>query len=313
MSVLIRNGGGSTRVKVDGIPPTERLNLSKIGGEKLIEIGIKTETSINSDLWKKGNKFVYLNRENRNKPHNLYIINSDGSIERKIEIKEDIYRREEIRVATVKNSIYLLIDMQYGTTVDLYKLNEDNSRTKIKSINKPNDYSNGNVRFCGVKNDDLYINIYNYQSSIVYKYNTVANSLTKAYSFYGYIDFMYLINGDFYTREGRNGGVLNLIKDGSSEITEICQKISNLIYVIDNEIYHFIPKNDASGGTQSFRIHKFNFDTNKFDFIKEDRMKIGDGSYYKLLPKMNYFVLALSIGEILRYVKELYLTEKREE
>ena len=42
MSVLIRNRG-ATRVKVDGIPPTERLNLSKIGGEKLIEIEVNTE------------------------------------------------------------------------------------------------------------------------------------------------------------------------------------------------------------------------------------------------------------------------------
>lgn len=307
-------GGGNSRIKVDGIPPTERLNFSKIGKEKLIEIGIKTETSINSDLWKKGNKFVYLNRNNRNTPHNLYIINSDGSVERKIEIKEDIYRRETIKVATVKDNIYLLIDMQIGTTIDLYKINDDNSKTKIRSINKPNDYVNGSVSFCGVKNDDLYINVYNYQSSIVYKYNTVTNSFTKAYSFADYIGFMYLINGDFYTREGRNGGVLNLIKDGSSQITEICQNVTGVIYVVNSEIYQFREIGDnISEGKRSYGVDKFNFKTNKFDFIKEDRMKVGNGAYYTILPNTNYFVFALSIGEILRYVKELYLTEKREE
>lgn len=244
----------------------------------------------------------------------MYIINSDGSVERKIEIKEDIYRRETIKVATVKDNIYLLIDMQIGTTIDLYKLNDDNSKTKIGSINKPNDYTYGSVRICGVKNDDLYINIYNYQSSTVYKYNTITNSFTKAYSFVAYIDFMYLINGDFYTREGKNGGVLNFIKDGSSQITEICQNVTGDIYVVNSEIYQFREIGDnISEGKRSYRVNKFNFKTNKFDFIKEDRMKVGNGAYYTILPNTNYFVFALSIGEIIRYVKELYLTEKREE
>lgn len=311
MSVLIRNGGGSTRVKVDGIPPTERLNLSKIGGEKLIEIGIKTETEISSNLWRKENKFVYLNHVS-NYVYKLTIVNSDGSIHKQIEIKVSEFGTVE--VATIKNEIYLLIYSRNSDYIDFHKINEDGIKTSIKRINKPLDFEN--IKFCGVKNDDLFIYILG-RNKKIYKYNIVENTFTEAFNVANNIDFLYLVNNDFYVKTYQGSGVLNVIKDGTTEMTEICQYVNGDIRVINNEIYQF---KSLGGEIKGLGFSYYNYEISKFDFLSNTFKKIKDSCYIKgnnfkyqiLLPKMEYFVYSAG-GKIFRYVKELYLTEKREE
>lgn len=306
-------GGGNSRIKVDSIPPTERLNLSKIGKEKLIEIGIKTETEISSNLWRKENKFVYLNHVS-NYVYKLTIVNSDGSIHKQIEIKVSEFGTVE--VATIKNEIYLLIYSRNSDYIDFYKMNEEGIKTSIKRIKKPLDFEN--IKFCGVKNDDLFIYILG-RNKKIYKYNIVENTFTEAFNVANNIDFLYLVNNDFYVKTYQGSGVLNVIKDGTTEITEICQYVNGDIRVINDEIYQFKTLGGGTSGGIGFEyydydIYKFDFLSNTFKEIKGGYIKGYNDKYYILLPKMEYFVYAVpSTGEILRYVKELYLTEKREE
>ena len=310
MSVLIRNGGGSTRVKVDGIPPTERLNLSKIGGEKLIEIGIQLDEDvyhIQSNLWKRKNEYVFIGHSTSLNQLALFIINKDGSTNKTVSIFTHINNKYD--VCTLKDDIYILEYANNGGT-SLFKLNDiDNSLTLVCSL--PYHESLSSASFCGIKNNKIYITSQGRDGVRIYMYDVNTNDITQAYKFNNdYIDFMYLINNDFYMKDG---DFLKKISDNSVEITTLC-RISGILIEINNELYEFKNVSPSfSDGRVAYQISKFNFNGYFETIYDKKEFRLQDKKLTILLPKAKEFTYVGENKFIKRYVKELYLTEKREE
>lgn len=287
------------------------MNLSKIGGEKLIEIEVNTEKKISSRLWEKDNNIVFL-EHNSNYDFNLYIAKKDGSIVKNMHLP--VTEFGEIDVATFNNEIYLLMREKYGTKADLYKLDKNYYKTKIGTIQKEG--SNGYVRFRGIKDGEFYITSYNehYRTSDIYKYNINSNTATRLLRMDNEVYFMYLLNGIFYFKCGSS---LYLMKVKDNTVTKLCDNISGYVHVINNEIYQFNSQDRGNFDGISYTrydVSKFDFSEKKFKFIKQALLKSDNSSeIYTFAPKMDYFMYASANGNITRYVKELYLTEKREE
>lgn len=295
--------GGSIRVKVDGIPPTERLNLSKIGGEKYLEIRIKFDESsgltYSSPFWQR--KKDYITVQNR---RGLYKFNDSGEC-------EELYSLGDgYEVCVINEKIYLTRCPYRTDNIEIFSFNED--KKELTEIGKIKYGFITEYKIQGVEGNNIYIYFVSERSGSdvhLYTYNIETNTITEINKFLGVsLGFMYRLNNEMYFKNYRDN---MLCKLEEKNLTEICNCPGELIMVND-ELYslNIVPN---SGHNASMDVYKFN--QNKFTNIKNGvSIDIDDnGSFSIPLPNAKRFTHWTSNMNLLTNVKELYLAEKREE
>ena len=284
---------------MDGIPPTERLNLSKICGTKHAELITKMEKDIVVRYWRRKKDYVF--EEGR-------ILKSVAKLG---DIKDiiPITFSGDFDYCTINEDLYLFYNLESEQRVDVYKVNEDvKNITQVGSI-KPESYFD-TIAVIGAYRNNIYINAYQRGKSNIYKYDVKKNNYLKFITLENEtIGDLYLIDDLFYTNISSY-----LYKIEYNKITKVStDRISGYLRSINNNLYSFRNfGSQTSTGSYSFEIHKFNKNTNKLDYLGDTELKTNGQVVLTPFPDTDIFAF-LGYKSIHYFLKELYLTEKREE
>lgn len=202
MSVLIRNGGGNSRIKVDGIPPTERLNLSKIGGEKYVTLDVKLDFErLFNPAWERENDYIGMTRGSNY--HDIYRIEKNGKCELLVHLTFSDYGGERSygEICVINEKIYFAENKEtsryYDSEIRIYLIDEvKKTATLLNSLKKINVT---NFRICGIENENIYLlaNDRSIGNFNILKYDIKNNTFTEMYRFINDIVFMPFINNTF--------------------------------------------------------------------------------------------------------------------